>query len=126
MIMKGRSVRNSYFTGALFLCLFTAFSLHTAQASSAPHFSAADLLKMCTSTSDVDYGICAGYINAVSDIMLTESVANQRACKHDKVRSQQGIDIFTSYAEIFAEELPKDATAVIAAALARGFPCPAE
>lgn len=123
--MTGRFARYSYFTGVLFF-LFSAIFLSssgTARAVESPRFSATDLVRMCTSASDVDYGICAGYIDAVADIMLTESVDNQRACKHGKVRSQQGIDIFTSYAEIFPEDLPKEAAIVVASAFARAFPC---
>lgn len=115
----------SFFPGALFsFVILLSSSIAAAKApAEAPHFSGTELLTMCTSAYDTDYGTCAGYINAISDILLHESVADQRACKHDKVRSQQGIDIFRSYAEVFPEMLKEEASVAVAAAFARAFPC---
>lgn len=89
----------------------------------APHFAGSELLKMCNSTYDTDYGFCGGYVSAIANVMLTESIAEYRACRHQQVRSQQAIDIFRGYAELFPEMMNGEASTAVAASLARAFPC---
>lgn len=108
---------------ASFLFL-TAGPAKAAPGLPAPNFSGTELLKMCNSTYDTDYGFCGGYVSAIANMMIAESVAEYRACRHEQVRSQQAIDIFRSYAEIFPEMLDGEASAAVAASLARAFPCP--
>lgn len=86
--------------------------------------TAAELMRMCSSTHDVDYGYCAGYITAVADQMLSTGTAGgARACNHQGVRSQQYVDVFRAYAEIFPERLRDEAERTVAASFARAFPC---
>lgn len=103
--------------------LFFLMTAPAIAAKSGPHFSGNELLNMCGSKYDTDYGYCAGYISSVANLLLTESVAGYRACNFGIVRSQQFIDIFTSYAELFRSDMKDDANKVVAAALARAFPC---
>lgn len=116
--MKKNVVQFFIFTLAVFSCLSSARAF--AEPSS---FLASDLLMMCTSTSDVDFGYCAGYVSAHADQMLSEPVYGMQACNHQKVRSQQLVDIFTGYVELFPENKEEPAGKTVAAAIARAFPC---
>jgi hypothetical protein len=89
----------------------------------APQFAASELMRMCSSTYDTDYGFCAGYVGAIANLMLTETVAQQRACNLENVRSQQQIDLFRGYMEIFPESGGGEAVSAVASAFARAFPC---
>lgn len=114
----------SFLTAVLIAFLtLPAFSAKAAVHRAAPQFSGAELLKMCNSTYDTDYGFCGGYVSAIANALLTESIAEYRACRHQQVRSQQAIDIFRGYVELFPEMLSGEASSAVAAALARAFPC---
>jgi len=95
-----------------------------AQAANSAGITAQELLKMCNSTYDTDYGFCAGYISALANALLTGPVSDEAACSHGPVRSQQLIDIFRAYAELFPEQMPGPAAKTVSAAIARAFPCP--
>lgn len=82
-----------------------------------------DLLSMCNSKYDTDYGFCAGYVSAIANAMLISPVSGERACSHGPIRSQQLIDLYRSYAELFPENLRGAAAKNVAVAIARGFPC---
>ena len=99
--------------------------IQTAQAKSneAAHFSGTELYAMCASKYDTDYGYCAGYVSAIANTMLTESVSGYRACNLTQARSQEFVDVYTSYADIFRDKLDGEARDTVAAALARAFPC---
>lgn len=113
-----------FFAAALFLNIsLLLYGMAFASTGDTTRFSAADLLTMCSSAHDTDYGFCAGYVSAVADAMLDESVAEKRACHHDNIRSQQYVDLFRSYAEVFPETMNGGAEETVAAALARAFPC---
>lgn len=86
-------------------------------------FTAADIYKMCVSKYDTDYGFCTGYVSAVANTLLTESIGGYRACNHGTVRSQQFVDIFKKYAESSGAPLSDAANHSIAASIARAFPC---
>jgi len=86
--------------------------------------SATELMQMCSSTHDVDYGYCAGYITAIADQMLSTGTAGgERACNHAGIRSQQYVDVFRSFAEVFPERLKDQAERTVAASFARAVPC---
>ncbi len=105
---------------------FLLLSILPAQAATHPddsHFSGTELYKMCASKYDTDYGYCAGFVSAIANSLMTESVAGFRACNMGAVRSQQFVDIFKSYAEVFQTNLGSEANAVVAASLSRAFPC---
>lgn len=82
-----------------------------------------DLLAMCNSRYDTDYGFCAGYVSGIANALLAGPVSGERACSHGPVRSQQLVDMYRSYAEIFPENLRGAAAKNVAVAIARGFPC---
>lgn len=88
-----------------------------------PAFSAAELAELCISKYDTDYGYCAGYVSAVAGLLLKQSVGGYSACSFERVKSQQFVDIFKTYADIFPDHMKLDADVAVAAALARAFPC---
>jgi hypothetical protein len=94
-----------------------------AKAADEPVFSAAELVELCISKYDTDYGYCAGYVSAVAGLLLRQSVGGYSACNYERVKSQQFVDIFKTYADIFPEQMKLEASVAIAAALARAFPC---
>lgn len=109
---------------ALPLCLILAsFAPQSARAVNSDGLTGNDLLRLCSSKYDTEYGFCAGYISAIANMMLSGEVNGERACTHGNVRTQQLIDIYRSYAEIFPENLRGSATKNVAVSIARGFPC---
>lgn len=93
-------------------------------ASSDMRLTGSGLYTLCASSSNIDYGMCAGYVRAVADLMLTEPVGGQRACAFDLVRIQQMIDIVRNYLDQTPDALENSARMATAKALARAFPCP--
>lgn len=87
-----------------------------AKAATAPSMSAGDLQGMCLSSYDVEYGWCAGYVTALAE-------AGGGACQDAPVRSQQYVDIFKAYMEVFPEAKKSPAPQAVSAAMARAFPC---
>lgn len=111
-------------TFLLAAALLTALSLLPVRAGAAEaRLSAIELRDMCTSKMDVDYGFCAGYVTAVAHTLLTQTVNGQRACSHANVRSQQLVDTFNTWADLFPDRLNMNAEDAVAAAMARAFPC---
>jgi hypothetical protein len=109
--------------------IFTVLLFAAATAQAKPHemqqpsFSGHELFQMCGSTYDTDYGYCAGYVAAVANTMLSESVAGYRACNFGAARPQQFVDIFKRYGANYNDSLQGEANTAVAAALARAFPC---
>ncbi|MDP2205542.1 MAG: Rap1a/Tai family immunity protein [Alphaproteobacteria bacterium] len=109
----------------LFFCLLCALPIRsTLAAVNSDGMTGHELLVMCNSRYDTDYGFCAGYVSGIANAMLAGPVSGERACSHGPVRSQQLIDLYRSYAEIFPENLRGAAAKNVAVAIARGFPCP--
>jgi len=78
-----------------------------------------ELLQMCGSNFNTDYGYCAGYVTGVADELLGGNIA----CHRVTVKSQQLRDITVRYMEKHPESLKQPARRVTAAALAAAFPC---
>ncbi|MBI1215517.1 MAG: hypothetical protein GC185_06840 [Alphaproteobacteria bacterium] len=104
------------------LLLFCA-AVPSSSAQAAPRLTTAALMQQCNSHDDLDYGYCAGYVNAIADRMLKSAIGGFRACHHAHIRSQQYVDIFKDYAARFPATAGKDAGQTAAAAFARAFPC---
>lgn len=111
------------FLAVLFFCLICALPSRPLPAAAASGLSGHDLLAMCNSRYDTDYGFCAGYVSAIANALLDGPVNGERACNHAPVRSQQLIDLYRSYAEIFPENMRGAAAKNVAIAISRGFPC---
>ncbi len=85
--------------------------------------SAKELMHYCSGRYDIDYGYCAGYMEAVSDIMLDHSLYNLRACSHGMVKSQQILELFRMHVTKHPEREGFPASAAVAEALSFSFPC---
>lgn len=92
-------------------------------AQDAPAFRAFELYEMCTSSYDTDFGYCAGYVTAIAHTMTQQPVGGHQACNFSFVRSQQFVDIFKTYSEQFRDSMDTEAGHVVAASIARAFPC---
>lgn len=103
--------------------LLTSVSPQKALAVNSDGLTGNDLLRLCSSKYDTEYGYCAGYISAIANMMLTTAVEGERACTQGTVRTQQLMDIYRSYAELFPENLRGSAAKNVAISIARGFPC---
>jgi hypothetical protein len=122
-LLPEASMRPSFFS-VLFLCLVLIFPAPPLGAAvNSAGMTGHELLAMCNSRYDTDYGFCAGYVSGIANAMLAGPVNGERACSHGPVRSQQLIDIYRSYAEVFPENLRGAAAKNVAVAIARGFPC---
>jgi len=107
---------------AVFALLFLTTATPAAAANS-DGLTGLELLKLCNSTYDTDYGFCAGYISGIANALLAGPVAGESACNHQPVRSEQLIDIYRNYAEVFPDNMKGSAAKTAAAAIARAFPC---
>lgn len=83
------------------------------------YLTAQELLQMCNSNFNTDYGYCAGYVTGVADELL----GSASACHKVSVKSQQLRDITVRYIDKHPESLNRPARSVTAAALAAAFPC---
>lgn len=115
-------LRRLAFFAALVL-LLGALAPQSARAVNSDGLTGQDLLRLCSSKYDTEYGYCAGYISAIANMMLTSEVEGERACTRGTVRTQQLMDIYRSYAELFPENLRGSAAKNVAISIARGFPC---
>ena len=88
------------------------------------HISTRELYRLCTSASDVDYGMCAGYVTALADLLMSESVAAYKACAFSAVRPQEIMDIVKNFIGKNPDMNDRPAHITAAAALAGAFPCP--
>lgn len=107
-----------YLITVLLLCLLAA----PAKAAELD-YTAVELLDMCKSPYDTDYGYCAGYVLAISNVMSTSTLAGYRACGQAPVKSQQLMEIYIRYAETTPGAKSKDAMTSVAAAISSAFPC---
>lgn len=107
------------------LCLFCTFAAAPAAVygANSEGLTGTELLALCNSTYDTDYGFCAGYISGIANALLAGPVAGETSCNHSPVRSEQLIDIYRNYAEVFPGNMKGSAAKTAAAAIARAFPC---
>lgn len=115
---------------SLFLILLTVFlfsaaprSSHAQNGVNSEGLTGRELLDQCNSHYDTEYGFCAGYLSAIANAMIITPVSGERACNLGTIRTQQLIDLYRSYGEIFPENLRGAATKNAAVALSRAFPC---
>ena len=114
-------MRRPTIIAAAFLLFFATTG--KALAANSEGLTGTELLAMCNSTYDTDYGFCAGYVSALANALLAGPVAGESACSHGPVRSQQLIDIYRTYAELFPENMKGAAAKTVSASIARAFPC---
>lgn len=85
--------------------------------------SGKDLMNMCAGRYDIDYGYCAGYLAAVSEIMLEHQVYGQSACNHGPVASQQLMELYKQNMQENPTSQMQPATAATAQTISRFFQC---
>ena len=99
--------------------LAASFSAPEKAQAESYYLTAQELLQMCGSSFNTDYGYCAGYVTGVADELLGSAAS----CHKVSVKSQQLRDITVRYMEKHPESLNRPARSVTAAALAGAFPC---
>lgn len=92
------------------------------------------LLEKCKGENNIDFGICVGYITAVSDEIAFEEkryavvngkpIAMLRACVRNGVTAGQLRDIVVKYLTEHPEIRDYSAEGPVGVALASAFPCP--
>ncbi len=113
----------------LFLALFClALPLQiargqTSAASPVSLLTGHDLYQLCTSSSNLDYGMCAGYVTAVANMLSAGPVAGRSACNFSLVRNQQFMDLVTAHIEHNPQTQSRPAYEAAAQALSQAFRC---
>ena len=106
------------------VCAFGFLGMVSTQTLASPSYlTGAELKTQCSSKFDTDYGMCAGFVTAVADVLLTQQVDNIRACHKSTIRTQQLMGIVTTYINKHPDSAHAPARTVVAQALARAFPC---
>jgi hypothetical protein len=83
-----------------------------------------DWSKLCNNSDDVSYGLCAGYVWGVADIMMESIPAfGWRACLPKTVNSKQAVDVVKRWLDQHPERGHYNAVSLVAVALAEAFPC---
>lgn len=114
--------------GMFYLCLFCVFGTVVSASAQSPinapyHFTGSDLNNLCHSHYDTDYGLCAGYVTGIADVMLQQDVYGASACGHRNVKSEQLIALVNRYLENNPKAHSIPARDVVSLTLARAFPC---
>lgn len=87
------------------------------------HIATRELMNFCTGRYDVDYGFCAGYVTAVSEIMLDHTLYGYSACNHGPVKAQQLLENVGTFVRNDGGLDNRPGSVIVAAALANKFPC---
>ena len=95
--------------------------------SQAGYYSGSDLLQRCESDSNVEFGMCAGYIMGVVDLqdalLQWSELDEPYFCVPDSANSGQLMKVVTKYLNEGPERLHLAASNSIANALYYAFPC---
>jgi len=87
------------------------------------HLTSKDLKNFCKGQYDIDYGYCAGYLAAVSEIMIDHEIYGTRACGHGPVASTQLMELMQGYYKSNPSAELQPASVATAQALSRFFSC---
>lgn len=85
--------------------------------------SGRDLINFCKGQYDIDYGYCAGYMAAISEVMLDHEVYGQTACNHGIVAPQQLVELLKDSAKNNPSIELQPASAAAAQVLSGAFRC---
>lgn len=100
--------------------ILAAFTAAPQNAAAQNHYmTARELLQLCHSSFNTDYGYCAGYVTGVADTLL----GGGTACHKISVKSQQLRDIAVRHMEKYPDSLDRPARNTVTEALAAAFPC---
>lgn len=87
------------------------------------HLTGRDLMNFCKGQYDIDFGYCAGYITAISEVMIDHTVYGQTACNQGPVAPQQLVDLLKERAAHDPSIELQPASAAAAQALSGYFAC---
>ncbi len=87
------------------------------------HISGRDLMNFCSGRFDVDYGYCAGYMSALSEILIDHKLYGMQPCNHGPVRSQQLMELTREYFRQNPDDMNGPASVAAVKAITRSFPC---
>ena len=114
------------FTAVLLLSLLAPWQVPHSGAEVLPQdaLGGKTLMTFCTGKSDVDSGVCSGYIMAVAEAMSGgQAMYGQKACNLDGIKAQQLSDLVRmDLAENPTIQTLK-AGPMVAAIMAKSFPC---
>lgn len=107
------------------LCLSVpAFANEPMQVSNPQaHLSGRDLINFCKGQYDIDFGYCAGYMAAISEVMMDHTVYGQAACNHGAVAPQQLVELLKQRASQDPSIELQPASAAAAHVLSSAFRC---
>ncbi|MEM6781388.1 MAG: Rap1a/Tai family immunity protein [Pseudomonadota bacterium] len=87
------------------------------------HLSGRDLMNFCKGQYDIDFGYCAGYMAAISEVMQDHSVYGQSACNHSAVAPQQLVELLKENAKRNPSLELQPASVAAAQTLSGSFRC---
>jgi len=108
------------------VCMGLAMGLFCATPSAAAaktYMTGQELRKMCSSRFNTDYGMCAGFVTGVADVLLQQKVDGIKACHMTSVKTQQLMTLVTKYIDRHPDMLSKSARYAVAKALENSFFC---
>ncbi len=103
----------------VFLLFFQTKSYASTQALVTGH----DFKTHCFSPYDTDSGYCAGYVTAITDLMVEHRIYGLEACNVSFIRSQQLVDTVRLYIQKNPKSLNGTARLLVAQAISEAFPC---
>lgn len=86
-------------------------------------FSGRELHNFCISPYATDYGLCAGYVTGVADLMMEHRIYHFSACNFQVVRAEQLTQIVREFLDNNKDRLDMNARLLVAEALSQAFPC---
>ncbi len=108
-----------------FLCLSVSALANDRMQINNPqsHLSGRDLMNFCKGQYDIDFGYCAGYMAAISEVMMDHAVYGQTACNHAMVAPQQLVELLKKQAAHDPSLELQPASVAAAEALSNSFRC---
>ena len=92
-------------------------------ASAKTYMTGQELRTMCSSKFNTDYGMCAGFVTGIADVLLQQKVDGIKACHMTTVKTQQLMTLVTKYIDKHPEMLSEPARYAVAKALENSFFC---
>ena len=82
------------------------------------------LMTFCGGKTDVDSGVCSGYIIAIAEAMSAgQAVYGQKACGHEGIKAQQLSELVRMDISEHSEVQAMKAGPMVASVMAKSFPC---
>lgn len=122
-----RHIRHTLrFTAVLVFSLLTPWQVSHSGAEVLPQdtLGGKTLMTFCTGKTDVDSGVCSGYIMAIAEAMSGgQAMYGQKACNLDGIKAQQLSDLVRMDISENSNIQTMKAGPMVAAVMAKSFPC---